>query len=82
MKGAKNKADAKRFLDWTLSPAAVGIYGKYKELVTLAGFKPSKVARDAGMPEDPGTILYPMDFKKSAAARDAILDRWQKEIGR
>jgi iron(III) transport system substrate-binding protein len=82
MKTAKNKADAQRFLDWTLSPAAVALYGNYKELVTLSGFKPSKVARDAGMPEDPGTILYAMDFKKSAAARDAILERWQKEIGR
>lgn len=82
MKTSKNKADAKKFLDWTMSPAAAGLYAKYKELVTTPGFKPSKVAMQAGMPEDPSKILYAMDFKASAAARDAILARWNKEIGR
>lgn len=81
-KASKNKGDAKRFLDWSMSPGASALYAKYKELVTTPGFKPSKVARDAGMPEDAIKALYPMDFKKSAAERDAILQRWQKEIGR
>jgi len=82
MAASKNKADAKKFLDWTLSANAAGLYGKYKELVTLPGFKPGKVAREAGMPEDPATVLYKMDFAASAAQRDAILARWNKEIGR
>ncbi|MBP7063883.1 ABC transporter substrate-binding protein [Ferrovibrio sp.] len=82
MAASKNKADAKKFLDWTLSANAAGLYGKYKELVTLPGFKPGKVAREAGMPEDPGSILYKMDFAASAQQRDAILARWNKEIGR
>jgi iron(III) transport system substrate-binding protein len=82
MAASKNKADAKKFLDWTLSANAASLYGKYKELVTLPGFKPGKVAREAGMPEDPGTILYKMDFAASAVQRDAILARWNKEIGR
>lgn len=82
MAASKNKADAKKFLDWTMSPGASGLYAKYKELVTLPGYKPAKAARDAGMPEDPGSILYKMDFAASAVQRDAILARWNKEIGR
>src|SRR5947209_5536361 len=34
MSASKNKPDARRFLDWTLSPEAAGIYGKFKEIVT------------------------------------------------
>lgn len=82
VKGSKNAADAKRFLDWTLSPGVSQLYASFKELVTTPDFKPSKTARDAGMPEDPAKILFPMDFAKAAAERDAILARWQKEIGR
>lgn len=82
MAASKNKADAKKFLDWTLSANAAGLYGKYKELVTLPGFKPGKVAREAGMPEDPGSVLYKMDFAASAQQRETILARWNKEIGR
>ena len=82
MAASKNKADAKKFLDWTMSPGASGLYAKYKELVTLPGYKPAKAARDAGMPDDPGSILYKMDFAASAVQRDAILARWNKEIGR
>jgi len=82
MAASKNKADAKKFLDWTMSPGASGLYAKYKELVTLPGYKPAKAARDAGMPDDPGSILYKMDFAASAVQREAILARWNKEIGR
>ncbi|NIX76042.1 ABC transporter substrate-binding protein [Microvirga terricola] len=82
MKSAKNKADAQRFLDWTLSPEAASIYGKYKEIVTTAGYKPSADSIKAGLPADVTKALLPIDFAKSAKERDAILERWQKEIGR
>lgn len=82
MKSAKNKADAQRFLDWTLSPDAAAIYGKYKEIVTTAGYKPSADSIKAGLPADVTKALLPIDFAKSAKERDAILERWQKEIGR
>ncbi|MFT4191157.1 MAG: ABC transporter substrate-binding protein [Comamonas sp.] len=82
MAAARNKADARRFLDWTLSPAAAALYGKYKEIVTIAGTPQSKASKDAGLPADLSGVLYPMDFEKSAKAREAILSDWQKTIGR
>jgi iron(III) transport system substrate-binding protein len=82
MQKAGNKADARRFLDWTLSPEAAAIYGKYKEIVTIAGVEPSSAAQKAGLPKDVSKVLVPIDFAKSAKDREAILARWQKEIGR
>ncbi|WP_440130663.1 ABC transporter substrate-binding protein [Achromobacter pulmonis] len=82
MKTAKNPADAKRFLDWTLSQQAGGLYSKYKELVTIPGAAPNKAAEAAGLPKDLGTVLYPVDFQKSAAERDAIIKTWQETIKR
>jgi iron(III) transport system substrate-binding protein len=82
MATSKNKADAKRFLDWTLSPGAAQLYTKYKEIVTVPGMPQSKAAAAAGLPADLSKVLYPMDFAKSAKERDAILSTWQKTIGR
>ncbi|WP_422844167.1 ABC transporter substrate-binding protein [Acidovorax sp. M2(2025)] len=82
MAAAKNKADAKRFLDWTLSAGAAQLYTKYKEIVTVPGVPQSKAAAAAGLPADLSKVLYPMDFAKSAKERDAILATWQKTIGR
>ena len=66
MAASKNKVDAKRFLDWTLSPDAASLYTKYKEIVTIAGSPQSKAANAAGLPTDLSKVLYPMDFAKSA----------------
>jgi iron(III) transport system substrate-binding protein len=82
MEKAKNKADAKRFLDWTLSADAAALYGKYKEIVTIAGIEPSSGAQKAGLPKDVSKALLTIDFAKSAKEREAILARWQKDIGR
>ena len=82
MMSSKNKADARKFLDWTLSPEAAGIYGKYKEIVTIPGVAPAEASIKAGLPADVSKVLLPIDFAKSAKERDAILARWQKEIGR
>ncbi len=82
MRTSKNKVDAKRFLDWTLSPGVAPIYTKYKEIVTIPGAPQSKAAKAAGLPLDLTKVLYPMDFAKSALDRDAILSTWQKTIGR
>ena len=82
MASAKNKADAKRFLDWTLSPGEAQLYTKYKEIVTVPGVPQSKAAAAAGLPADLSKVLYPVDFAKSAKERDAILGTWQKTIGR
>jgi iron(III) transport system substrate-binding protein len=82
MAASKNKDDAKKFLDWTLSPEAASLYGKYKEIVTTEGYEPPEAAQKAGLPKDVSTVLLPIDFEKSAKERSAILERWQKEIGR
>ncbi len=82
MAASKNKVDAKRFLDWTLSPDAASLYTKYKEIVTIAGSPQSKAAKAAGLPTDLSKVLYPMDFAKSAEERDSILAAWKKNIGR
>ncbi|KQU81334.1 MULTISPECIES: ABC transporter substrate-binding protein [unclassified Rhizobacter] len=82
MKSSKNKADARRFLDWTLSPQAAALYTKYKEIVTIPGTPPSKAAQIAGLPADLSKVLYPMNFAQSAKDRDATLAAWQKAIGR
>ncbi|VFR39281.1 Ferric iron ABC transporter, iron-binding protein [plant metagenome] len=82
MAASRNKADAKRFLDWTLSPSAASLYTKYKEIVTIPGVPQSKAAQAAGLPADLSKVLYPMDFAKSAKDREAILSTWQKTIGR
>jgi iron(III) transport system substrate-binding protein len=82
MAASKNKADAKKFLDWTLSPDATGLYGKYKEIVTTEGYEPPASAQKAGLPKDVSAVLLPIDFAKSAKERSAILERWQKDIGR
>ncbi|WP_035644278.1 ABC transporter substrate-binding protein [Bradyrhizobium sp. ORS 285] len=82
MKAAKNKADAKRFLDWTLSPEAAALYTSYKELVTISGTPPSKAAQAAGFPADVAKAVYPIDFARSAKERDGILKTWQTSIGR
>lgn len=82
MKTSDNKEDARRFLDWTLSPSAASLYGQYKEIVTIPGTPLSKAAEMAGLPADLSDVLYPMDFAQSAVDRGRILDTWQKDIGR
>lgn len=82
MKGAKNKADAKAFLDWTLSAEAGKLYASFKEMTTLPGAPQSEMAKKAGLPADLSKALYPMDFAKSAVERDGILKTWQAGIGR
>jgi iron(III) transport system substrate-binding protein len=82
MKAAKNKADAKRFLDWTLSSKAAALYTSYKEMVTIAGTPASKAAQAAGFPADVQKAIFPIDFARSAKERDGILKTWQTTIGR
>ncbi|MDH4134370.1 MAG: ABC transporter substrate-binding protein [Gammaproteobacteria bacterium] len=82
MAASANKADAKRFLDWTLTPGASAIYTKYKEIVTIPGAPQSKASKAAGLPADLSKLLYPVDFARSAKERDGILSTWQKTIGR
>lgn len=84
MAASKNKIDAKRFLDWTLTPAAVAMYGRYKGITGIAGSKQSEALGKAGLPpaEKVQSILANIDFRKSAEQRDAVLARWKTEVER
>ncbi|MCZ8096511.1 MAG: ABC transporter substrate-binding protein [Burkholderiales bacterium] len=82
MKASKNKADAKTFLDWSITPEAVAAYNAYKGIVTVPGGKISEEAMKAGLPADVSTVLFKMDFEASAKNRDAILERWKKDLER
>ena len=82
MKTSQNKADARRFLDWLLTPTAAKLYGERAELSTVPGSKPPEAVLATGMPADPTTVLFKMDFDWSAKNRDRILARWKKEIER
>ncbi len=82
MASSKNKEDAKKFLDWTLSPTAAEQYGKFKAIVTIPGTKLSDAAKAAGLPEDVSTVLFPMNFEESAKNRSRILKTWREKLER
>jgi len=82
MASSKNKADAKKFLDWTLSPSAAKQYGKFKAIVTIPGTKLSEDAKAAGLPADVSKVLYKMDFAESAKNRSRILKTWREKLER
>ena len=78
--GSKNKEDAKKFLDWTISPEAAEAYTKFKAIITIPGTKPSEMATAAGLPGNLSEVLYPVDFGKSAVERPEILATWNKTV--
>jgi iron(III) transport system substrate-binding protein len=82
MKTSRNKEDVKRFLDWLLTPTAAKLYGERAELSTVPGVKAPEAVLKTGLPADPTTVLYKMDFDWSAKNRDRVIARWKKEIER
>jgi iron(III) transport system substrate-binding protein len=82
MASSQNKEAAKRFLDWTISDAAVVEYFAWKEIVTAEGGSMPESFTAAGLPEDISTVMWDMDFEWSSANRDAVLARWQSELER
>jgi len=82
MNTSSNKADAKRFLDWLLTPEAAKLYGERAAMSSVPGSVQTEDARKAGLPADMSTVLYKMDFDWSAKNKDRIIERWKKEIER
>jgi len=82
MVSSKNKDDARRFLDWTLSKSATDLYGAFKALITVPGVKPSQAAEKAGLPADISGSLAKIDFAASAKAQTAIKKEWKERFGR
>jgi iron(III) transport system substrate-binding protein len=82
MHSSTNKADARQFLNWLLTPEAARLYGERAAMSSVPGSVQSEDARKAGLPADISTVLYKMDFDWSAENKDRILKRWKKEIER
>ena len=72
LKGAKNPAAAKKFLDWAISVNAMKAYSAFKLGVTLPG-----IPTRSDMPQLAQINLYPMDFTWQGKNRDAILQKWE-----
>jgi len=77
MKGATNVADAKRFLDWTASPAAAALYRGYKEIVAAPGSMPTEEQQRAGLPANVVATLPARDFEAAARERAALIARFK-----
>jgi len=71
LKGAKNKAAAKKFLDWAISKSAMERYAKFKLGVTYPGIPGPK-----DLPQLADIKLAPMDFPWQAENRTEILEVW------
>jgi iron(III) transport system substrate-binding protein len=82
MNAAKNKDDAKTFMDWLLTPAAAKLYGERSEMSVVPGARPTEAVLNAGLPEDVSTVLYKMDFDWSAQNKERILAEWTSRIER
>ena len=78
MASSDNKEDAKAFLDWLLTPAAVDAYYDWKGIVTVPGGEMPEYMREAGLPEDIGSVLYEVDYEWAAENRDRIIAEWQR----
>jgi len=72
LKGAKNEAAAKKFLDWAISRNAMQEYAKFKLGVTYPGIQGPK-----DMPALDSIKLAPMDFPWQSENRSKILEIWQ-----
>ena len=73
LKGAKNEAAAKKFLDWAISKSAMERYAKFKLGVTYPGIPGPK-----DLPALSTIKLAPMDFPWQSENREKILETWQK----
>lgn len=78
MKGAANTTDAKRFLDWTASPAAAALYRGYKEIVAAPGSTPTEEQQRAGLPANVVATLPTRDFEAAARERAALIARFKR----
>lgn len=82
LKGSKNEADAKAFLDWLLTDNALELYQSFRPFSTAPRKVPAEAAEKAGMPADLTSILADMDFTRIAAEREQIVAHWSKMTGR
>lgn len=74
MKSTKNQADAKTFVDWAVSEAAMESYASRVEVVAF----PVKTPRRENMPAEVTARMINNDFAWAAKNKTQILDEWRK----
>jgi putative spermidine/putrescine transport system substrate-binding protein len=79
VKGAPHKAEAKRYLDWLLTPPAQAEFAKAYFLPVVPGALPKEIASRL-LPETEYKRARALDLAKMAAAADALKKAWVDEI--
>jgi iron(III) transport system substrate-binding protein len=77
VKGAKHPEAAKAFIDWAMSPEAMGLYAKNLPMTA----DPKVVAHLPGLPADYARHLAPISLAWTSANRDRIIDEWTRRFG-
>jgi iron(III) transport system substrate-binding protein len=77
VRGGRDSAAAKTFIDWAMSPAAMALYARNLPLVA----DPKVSTPLPGLPTDFARHLAPIDLKWTAANRDRIIDQWSRRYG-
>jgi putative spermidine/putrescine transport system substrate-binding protein len=79
VKGAPHKEEAKRYLDWLLTPPAQAEFAKAYFLPVVPGALPKEIAARLLPPKEYGRARA-LDLAKMAAAADALKKAWVEEI--
>jgi iron(III) transport system substrate-binding protein len=74
MKASKNKEAAMKFMDWSISPAAMAVFNQYLPLLA----RPDLAKPVKHFPKDTQEKMIKNDFAWAADNRKRILSEWQK----
>ncbi len=74
LKGAKNLADARTFLDWAVSQGAMEAYGRRAEVTAI----PVDVPKSPHLPADLATKMIKNDFDWAAKNQARVIAEWRK----
>lgn len=79
VKGAPRQAEAKKYLDWLLTPPAQAEFAKGFFRPVIPGTMPADL-KSKFLPEREYSRARPLDLAKMAAASDALKKAWMEEI--
>jgi len=74
LKGAKNLADARTFMDWTVSQGAMEAYGRRAEVTAFE----VKVQKSEHLPADLPQRMIKNDFEWAAKNQQRVIAEWRK----
>ena len=74
LKGAKNLADARTFMDWTVSQGAMEAYGRRAEVTAFE----VKVPKSEHLPADLPQRMIKNDFDWAAKNQQRVIAEWRK----